>query len=231
VKTQYSRNLKEKMIMLNPKKGLFPKAVNPLNFSNDQAYIASFQSSIPKHLGIAINLTWKDSDPVTIKNGQTALTTLSGAAIQLMESALFRQQYLSPIGVKDFQIRCIGSPTLGRAWNRFPNVESKWMANDMTIMVGFYDPDIEDSENAAFGHGAAMIALQECIAQSGTTDPAMHSRLRLSGADARDHDELVGTLYEDGMGVWCEPLFPLWNVLMNKFRDYLTTIPGGGLLA
>jgi hypothetical protein len=206
-------------------------AVNALNIRDSRAYISSFQRPVPRHLGIAINLTWKDGDPNAERDGQTATPALAGTAVQLMESAPFRKQYLSPIGVHDFQIQCIGSSSLEPIWNQCPHVAVEWMVNDMAIMVGFYDPDSDRSVLAAKAFGAAMIVLQECIAESGSVNPTTHSPLYLESTVADDYDEAIGSFYADGVGLWCEALVPLWSILMTKFRAYLTTIPEGGLLA
>ncbi len=206
-------------------------AVNPLNIRDGQVYISSFQRPVPRHLGIAISLTWNDGDPQAEQEARTAMSVATGAAIQFMESAPFRQQYLSPIGVRYFQIQFIGSTSLKAYWDQCPHVAAEWIVKDMAIMVGFYDPANGRSMLEAKTLGAAMIVLNECIAESGSVNPTTHSPLYLESTEADDYDEAIGSLYTDGIGLWCEPLVPLWSILMTKFRDYLTTIPNGGLFA
>ena len=116
-------------------------------------------------------------------------------------------------------------------WRPFPNVRAAWMVDGCMIMVSFYDADHLVTEDELEAVGVGIIAVQECIAQGGSVDPSTHELLYLAPAEARDHKKVIGTVYEDHVGVWCKSLVPLWDILMHKLRAYLKTIPEGGFLA
>lgn len=206
-------------------------AVNPLNISNNQTYINSFKAPVPKHLGIKVDITWPRLDQQATVTGEVAVLGLQAAIIHLIESTPFNLKYWQPLGVDHCQVMGHGSSTLEQLWDCCPQTRAKWQSNQLEVMVGFYDADLGIREDEIYGFGAAMIVLQECISISGTVDPTLHQPVMLDHRGVKDHRNLVGSIYETGLGVWCEPLIPLWENLMNGSLAYLEAIPKGGPLA
>jgi hypothetical protein len=98
-------------------------------------------------------------------------------------------------------------------------IQQKWITHGVYPQLAFYGGDDYSLVDLIQPHAAfhtAMTVSDAMYAKSGSTRSPDHHPIPVTEADARSYRLLVGNIFEERFGIWCETLFQLRNEVLVR---------------